>query len=136
MRGKAQKSHSEMVTEHTGGARGASAKAAATATADEVQSHLALKTGVDPLLDPDIDPKKAKRIIANRAAAARSKKRKTHEIQELETRVTELQSELKATVTKCAEAESQLRQVTEERKQLESQLRVLEAQAAAAGQRR
>ena len=45
----------------------------------------ARKTAPDPRLDPSICPKKAKRIIANRASAARSKAKQKKHLENLKT---------------------------------------------------
>jgi hypothetical protein len=97
---------------------------------DGAQSQLARAAAADPLLDPDIDPRKAKRILANRLAAACSKKRKVKHVQELESRVTELKAEIAATRQHTAGAERELRDATEAKKTLERHLVVLEAHAA------
>ncbi|XP_071716863.1 transcription factor VIP1-like [Rutidosis leptorrhynchoides] len=87
-------------------------------------------------LDPDklaqlslIDPKRAKRIIANRQSAARSKERKTRYTGELEQKVQTLQNEattLSAEVTKLQRDTSGL---TSENKELKLRLEALEQHA-------
>ena len=118
----------------TGKGRGAARAGTLSAFADDedgAQSQLALRAAAaDPLLDPDIDPRKAKRILANRLAAACSKKRKVKYVQELESRVTELKTELAATQQHTSEAERELREATEARRTLERHLVVLKAHAA------
>ena len=118
----------------TGKGRGADRAGSLSAFADDedgAQSQLALRAAAaDPLLDPDIDPRKAKRILANRLAAACSKKRKVKHVQELESRVTELTTELAATRQHTSGAERELREATEVKRTLERHLVVLEAHAA------
>ena len=123
----------------TGKGRGAARAGTLSAFADDedgAQSQLALRAAAaDPLLDPSArlrlaDPRKAKRILANRLAAACSKKRKVKYVQELESRVTELKTELAATQQHTSEAERELREATEARRTLERHLVVLKAHAA------
>ncbi|XP_071737767.1 transcription factor VIP1-like [Rutidosis leptorrhynchoides] len=87
-------------------------------------------------LDPDklaqlslVDPKRAKRIIANRQSAARSKERKTRYTGELERKVQTLQTEattLSAEVTKLQRDTCGL---TSEKKELKLRLEALEQHA-------
>jgi hypothetical protein len=97
---------------------------------DGAQSQLALAAAADPLLDPDIDPRKAKRILANRLAAACSKKRKVQHVQELESRVKELKAEIADMQEHTNGAERELRDATEAKRTLERHLVVLEAHVA------
>ncbi|XP_076900479.1 transcription factor VIP1-like [Bidens hawaiensis] len=87
-------------------------------------------------LEPDklaelslIDPKRAKRILANRQSAARSKERKTRYTSELEKKVKTLQTEattLSAQVTKLQRETSDM---TTENKELKLRLEAMEQHA-------
>jgi len=74
----------------------------------------------------ELDPKKAKRILANRLSAARSKERKAKHFQELERRVGDLQADLQATVQQAALVEQQTHQLALERAMLEQHVAALE----------
>ena len=74
----------------------------------------------------ELDPKKAKRILANRLSAARSKERKAKHFQELERRVGDLQADLQATVQQAAQVEQQTHQLALERAMLEQHVAALE----------
>ena len=81
-----------------------------------------------------LDPKRAKRILANRLSAARSKERKQRHAQELERRASELESELAVTGNAAAQVEHQVQLLLRERKDLEAHLEALERHKAAAAQ--
>jgi hypothetical protein len=78
-----------------------------------------------------LDPKRAKRILANRLSAARSKERKQRHAQELERRASELEAELAATGNAAAQVEHQVQLLIRERKDLEAHLEALERHKAA-----
>ena len=80
-----------------------------------------------------LDPKRAKRILANRLSAARSKERKQRHAQELERRATELEAELAATGNAAAQLEHQVQLLLRERKDLEAHLEALERHKSAHG---
>jgi DNA repair exonuclease SbcCD ATPase subunit len=73
-----------------------------------------------------LDPKRAKRILANRLSAARSKERKQQHAQDLDRRASELEAELAATGHAAAQLEHQVQLLMRERKDLEAHLEVLE----------
>mmetsp|Transcript_17454 Transcript_17454/g.24115 ORF Transcript_17454/g.24115 Transcript_17454/m.24115 type:complete len:230 (+) Transcript_17454:201-890(+) len=91
----------------------------------------ALVAGV-PVMGPDaaqaalLDPKRAKRILANRQSAARSKERKMRYITELERRVSLLQSEANTLTNQYQGIESETFALEAEKSQLETQLTQLE----------
>ena len=78
-----------------------------------------------------LDPKRAKRILANRLSAARSKERKQRHAQELEHRASELEAELAVTGNAAAQVEHQVQLLIRERKDLEAHLEALERHKAA-----
>ncbi|KAL6962441.1 hypothetical protein U1Q18_037399 [Sarracenia purpurea var. burkii] len=102
----------------------------------EADSSAILIGGVKKAMAPDrlaelalIDPKGARRILANRQSAARSKQRKTQHTNELETKVQTLQTEattLSAQVTMLQRDNSEL---TAESKELKLRLHSMEQQA-------
>ncbi len=67
-----------------------------------------------------LDPKRAKRVLANRQSAARSKERKVKQTQDLEGRVQQLQAELAAAAGAVAAAEAQVAALARERGELEA----------------
>jgi chromosome segregation ATPase len=73
-----------------------------------------------------LDPKRAKRIMANRQSAARSKERKLKHTQDLERRVAQLQTELAAAGAAAAQVEQQVGLLARERSELETHLDALE----------
>jgi hypothetical protein len=77
-----------------------------------------------------LDPKRAKRILANRLSAARSKERKQRHAQELERRASDLEAELAATGNAAAQLEHQVQLLVRERTELEAHLEGLERQQA------
>ncbi|KAI3685681.1 hypothetical protein L6452_34937 [Arctium lappa] len=106
------------------------------ATSFEGDSALMMLDNSKKALAPDklaelslIDPKRAKRILANRQSAARSKERKTRYTGELERKVQTLQTEattLSAEVTKLQRDTSGL---TSENKELKLRLEAMEQHA-------
>ena len=78
-----------------------------------------------------LDPKRAKRILANRLSAARSKERKQRHAQELERRASELEAELAVTGNAAAQVEHQVQLLIRERKDLEAHVEALERHKAA-----
>ncbi|KAI3513592.1 hypothetical protein L1887_20928 [Cichorium endivia] len=106
------------------------------ATSFEGDSVLMMLDNSKKALAPDklaelslIDPKRAKRILANRQSAARSKERKTRYTSELERKVQTLQTEattLSAQVTKLQRDTSGL---TSENKELKLRLEAMEQHA-------
>ena len=78
-----------------------------------------------------LDPKRAKRILANRLSAARSKERKQRHAQELERRASELEAELAVTGNAAAQVEHQVQLLIRERKDLEAHVEALERYKAA-----
>ncbi|KAI3733099.1 hypothetical protein L1987_64317 [Smallanthus sonchifolius] len=106
------------------------------ATSFEGDSVLMLLDNSKKALAPDklaelslIDPKRAKRILANRQSAARSKERKTRYTSELEKKVKTLQTEattLSAQVTKLQRDTSD---ITTENKELKFRLEAMEQHA-------
>jgi chromosome segregation ATPase len=73
-----------------------------------------------------LDPKRAKRIMANRQSAARSKERKLKHTQDLERRVAQLQAELAAAGAAATQVEQQVGLLSRERSDLETHLDALE----------
>lgn len=69
-----------------------------------------------------IDPKRAKRIMANRQSAARSKERKAQHIQHLEEKVKTLTSEVASLNTQIAIIQRETTHLAAERSELELQL--------------
>lgn len=83
--------------------------------------------GVDLGVDlASMDPKRAKRILANRQSAARSKERKLKHAADLEARVTTLQAELAAAGAAAAQAEHAVQLLARERQDLETHIDALE----------
>jgi len=78
-----------------------------------------------------LDPKRAKRILANRLSAARSKERKQRHAQELERRASELEAELAVTGNAASQVEHQVQLLIREGKDLEAHLEALERHKAA-----
>ncbi|KAK8939674.1 Transcription factor RF2b [Platanthera guangdongensis] len=76
-----------------------------------------------------IDPKRAKRILANRQSAARSKERKAHYISELERRVQILQSEATTLSTQLTLYQRDIICMTAENAELKLRLQDTEQQA-------
>ncbi|KAG6432542.1 hypothetical protein SASPL_104122 [Salvia splendens] len=76
-----------------------------------------------------IDPKRAKRILANRQSAARSKERKTRYTGELERKVQTLQSEATTLSAKITLLQRDTSALTAENKELKLKLQAMEQQA-------
>ncbi|XP_068668917.1 transcription factor RF2b-like [Aristolochia californica] len=76
-----------------------------------------------------IDPKRAKRILANRQSAARSKERKTHYISELERKVRTLQTEATTLSAQLALFQRDTTGLTTENTELKVRLQAMEQQA-------
>lgn len=89
---------------------------------------LAALVAGDPLVGPDaaqaalLDPKRAKRILANRQSAARSKERKLRYITELERRVALLQQEAGTLSNQYQTLHTSISKLGQERSSLTSQL--------------
>lgn len=79
-----------------------------------------------------LDPKRAKRILANRLSAARSKERKQRHAQELERRASELEAELAVSGSAAAQLEHQVQLLIRERNDLEAHLDALDRVKASA----
>lgn len=75
------------------------------------------------------DPKRAKRILANRLAAARSKERKTRYISELEGKVQTLQSEATTLSTQVTILQRDFSGIRSQNEELKLRVRELEQQA-------
>lgn len=76
-----------------------------------------------------IDPKRAKRILANRQAAARSKERKMRYISELERKVQSLQTEATALSAQLTMMQKDTTGLTAENNELKFQLQAMEQEA-------
>ncbi|KAL6524978.1 hypothetical protein OROMI_030571 [Orobanche minor] len=76
-----------------------------------------------------IDPKKAKRILANRQSAARSKERKTRYTGELERKVQTLQNEATTLSAQITVLQRDTNGLTSENKELKLKLQAMEQQA-------
>lgn len=76
-----------------------------------------------------IDPKRAKRILANRQSAARSKERKTRYTSELERKVQTLQTEATTLSAQITVLQRDTSGITAENKELTFRLQALEQQA-------
>ncbi|KAK1435530.1 hypothetical protein QVD17_01295 [Tagetes erecta] len=76
-----------------------------------------------------IDPKRAKRILANRQSAARSKERKVKYTSELERKVQTLQNEATTLSTQVTMLQRDTTGLTSENKELKLRLQALEQQA-------
>ncbi|XP_015080651.1 transcription factor RF2b-like [Solanum pennellii] len=76
-----------------------------------------------------IDPKRAKRILANRQSAARSKERKTRYISELERKVQTLQAEATTLSTQLTLFQRDTTGLTNENTELKLRLQAMEQQA-------
>ncbi|GAQ77735.1 hypothetical protein KFL_000030140 [Klebsormidium nitens] len=76
-----------------------------------------------------LDPKKAKRIIANRQSAARSKEKKVRYIADLENRLQELQSQTTSLNTLMSVLQKDTASLASENKELKQSLQTREAQA-------
>ncbi|CAA0810008.1 Transcription factor VIP1 [Striga hermonthica] len=76
-----------------------------------------------------IDPKRAKRILANRQSAARSKERKTRYTSELERKVQTLQNEATTLSAQITVLQRDTNGLTSENKELKLKLQAMEQQA-------
>ncbi|XP_076907164.1 transcription factor VIP1-like [Bidens hawaiensis] len=76
-----------------------------------------------------IDPKRAKRILANRQSAARSKERKIRYTSELEKKVQTLQNEATTLSTQVTMLQRDTTSLTSENKELKMRLQAMEQQA-------
>ncbi|XP_022975012.1 transcription factor VIP1-like [Cucurbita maxima] len=101
----------------------------------EANSSLAID-GVKKAMDPErlaelalIDPKRAKRILANRQSAARSKERKMRYANELERKVQTLQSEATTLSAQVTILQRDTSGLTVENKELKLRLQAMEQQA-------
>ncbi|KAL7085998.1 hypothetical protein ACP275_14G311500 [Erythranthe tilingii] len=75
------------------------------------------------------DPKRAKRILANRQSAARSKERKTRYISELEHKVQTLQTEGTSLSAQIAVVQKELAELTNQNNELKFRIQAMEQQA-------
>eukprot|EP00241_Pyramimonas_parkeae_P011048 CAMPEP_0114225898 /NCGR_PEP_ID=MMETSP0058-20121206/936_1 /TAXON_ID=36894 /ORGANISM="Pyramimonas parkeae, CCMP726" /LENGTH=244 /DNA_ID=CAMNT_0001336571 /DNA_START=335 /DNA_END=1069 /DNA_ORIENTATION=+ len=91
-------------------------------------SALAALVAGDPLVGPEaaqaalLDPKRAKRILANRQSAARSKERKMRYITELERRVSLLQAEASSLRKQHTALQTEAERLRQERSTLDEEL--------------
>ncbi|KAL1543715.1 transcription factor VIP1-like [Salvia divinorum] len=96
----------------------------------EVDSNAKKAVAADRLAELAlIDPKRAKRILANRQSAARSKERKTRYTGELERKVQTLQSETTTLSAKITLLQRDTSGLTAENKELKLKLQAMEQQA-------
>ncbi|CAL1363046.1 unnamed protein product [Linum trigynum] len=102
----------------------------------EGDSYLMTDDGIKKSMAPDrlaelalIDPKRAKRILANRQSAARSKERKTRYTSELERKVHTLQTEATTLSAQVTVLQRDTSGLTTENKELKLRLQALEQQA-------
>ncbi|XP_047977372.1 transcription factor VIP1-like [Salvia hispanica] len=96
----------------------------------EVDSNAKKSIAADRLAELAlIDPKRAKRILANRQSAARSKERKTRYTGELERKVQTLQSEATTLSAKITLLQRDTSALTAENKELKLKLQAMEQQA-------
>ncbi|KAK1406837.1 hypothetical protein QVD17_38445 [Tagetes erecta] len=106
------------------------------ATSFEGDSVLMMVDNSKKALAPDklaelalIDPKRAKRILANRQSAARSKERKIRYTSELERKVQTLQNEATTLSTQVTMLQRDTTGLTSENKELKLRLQAMEQQA-------
>ncbi|CAI9266576.1 unnamed protein product [Lactuca saligna] len=106
------------------------------ATSFEGDSVLMMLDNSKKALAPDklaelslIDPKRAKRILANRQSAARSKERKTRYTSELERKVQTLQTEATTLSAEVAKLQRDTSGLTSENKELKLRLEAMEQHA-------
>ncbi|XP_057795495.1 transcription factor VIP1-like [Salvia miltiorrhiza] len=101
-----------------------------TTSSCEVDSNAKKAIAADRLAELAlIDPKRAKRILANRQSAARSKERKTRYTSELERKVQTLQSEATTLSAKITLLQRDTSGLTAENKELKLKLQAMEQQA-------
>ncbi|XP_051139320.1 transcription factor VIP1 [Andrographis paniculata] len=99
-------------------------------TSSEVDSSAKKAMPADRLAELAlIDPKRAKRILANRQSAARSKERKTRYTNELERKVQTLQSEATTLSAQITLLQRDTSGLTAENKELKLKLQAMEQQA-------
>ncbi|KAL3638902.1 hypothetical protein CASFOL_016809 [Castilleja foliolosa] len=99
-------------------------------TSYEVESSAKKAMAADRLAELAlIDPKRAKRILANRQSAARSKERKTRYTGELERKVQTLQNEATTLSAQITELQRDTNELTSENKELKLKLQAMEQQA-------
>ncbi|KAL1533492.1 transcription factor VIP1-like [Salvia divinorum] len=100
-----------------------------TTTSTEVDSNAKKAVAADRLAELAlIDPKRAKRILANRQSAARSKERKSRYTSELERKVQTLQSEATTLSAKITLLQRDTSGLTAENKELKLKLQAMEQQ--------
>ncbi|KAA8537886.1 hypothetical protein F0562_027534 [Nyssa sinensis] len=102
----------------------------------ETESMLRMMDGAKKAMAPDrlaelalIDPKRAKRILANRQSAARSKERKIRYTNELERKVQTLQTEATTLSAQVTLLQRDTTGLTAENKELKLRLQAMEQQA-------
>ncbi|KAK6115667.1 hypothetical protein DH2020_007936 [Rehmannia glutinosa] len=101
-----------------------------SATSSEVDSNAKKAMGADRLAQLAlIDPKRAKRILANRQSAARSKERKIHYTGELERKVQTLQTEATTLSAQITLLQRDTSGLTAQNKELKLKLQAMEQQA-------
>ncbi|KAG8378116.1 hypothetical protein BUALT_Bualt08G0104700 [Buddleja alternifolia] len=101
-----------------------------SATSSEVDSTAKKAMAADRLAELAlIDPKRAKRILANRQSAARSKERKTRYTGELERKVQTLQTEATTLSAQITLLQRDTSGLTAENKELKLKLQAMEQQA-------
>ncbi|KAL3622993.1 hypothetical protein CASFOL_014594 [Castilleja foliolosa] len=99
-------------------------------TSYEVESSAKKAMAADRLAELAlIDPKRAKRILANRQSAARSKERKTRYTGELEKKVQTLQNEATTLSAQITVLQRDSNGLTSENKELKLKLQAMEQQA-------
>ncbi|KAK7380466.1 hypothetical protein VNO78_32977 [Psophocarpus tetragonolobus] len=105
-------------------------------TSFEADSAMVMMDGVKKAMAPDklaelalIDPKRAKRILANRQSAARSKERKIRYTSELERKVQTLQTEATNLSAQLTMLQRDTTDLTAENKELKIRLEALEQEA-------
>ncbi|KAL8515126.1 hypothetical protein ACS0TY_014001 [Phlomoides rotata] len=101
-----------------------------SATSFEVDDYAKKAMAKDKLAELAlIDPKRAKRILANRQSAARSKERKTRYTSELERKVQTLQTEATTLSAQVTLLQRDTTGLTSENKELKLKLQAMEQQA-------
>ncbi|KAK6115053.1 hypothetical protein DH2020_007322 [Rehmannia glutinosa] len=101
-----------------------------SANSSEVDSYAKKAMAADRLAELAlIDPKRAKRILANRQSAARSKERKTRYTGELERKVQTLQTEATTLSAQITLLQRDTNGLTSENKELKLKLQAMEQQA-------
>ncbi|XP_057773670.1 transcription factor VIP1-like isoform X1 [Salvia miltiorrhiza] len=101
-----------------------------SATSSEMESSVKKAMAADRLSELALlDPKRAKRILANRQSAARSKERKTRYTSELERKVQTLQTEATTLSAQITVLQRDASGLTAENKELKLKLQALQQQA-------